>query len=354
MSRIFLVVSVVSLAFAFSADTTLGQCDASPGIISGVANGGGCGCSTEINQCGNQGRLFSSGGGCNGGCSLGNGRLGNIGGVLRGGGCNGGCGGGCNAAPAPSCGCSGGGCASGGCSGGGLLSNVGGGGGCGGCGGGAAAGGRGLCGLFSDITGFSMSVTQGQTGCGCGGGQAQACGGGCGCGGSNSYYKLMAGWNSIGDDDELEGLGTTNEGFLLGFARGKRINCNTRFEFESSWRNNSGNFAGATPLDGRINVFSPTINLYRDFGSGSLRPYVGGGIGIAYQDAEFVTGEVDDFAFAYQAAIGLALNTQPGKDWFVEYRYYGNTDTDLELGGATIGEVSYDATNLIFGFRQSF
>ena len=408
MSRNFLVVSVVSFAFACCASTLQAQCDASPGS---------CGCTAEINQCGNNGRLFKSCGCSGGNCRLGNGQVRNIGGMFRGNGaCGGSRSGGCGPANS-SCGCSGGGlgglrtggCSAGGCSTGGCNSGGYSSGGCstggcstGGCSGGARSGGGlfsgaggllprvnvsfgngqgcgnaggvpnqgGLCGLFTAITGFSATVTRGQNGnaggCNCGSAgvspalsQGVGCGGcsggGCGCGnGGGRYYKLMAGWNFIEDDDELEGIGSTNEGFLVGFARGRRINHNTRFEFESSWRNNSGNFTGATPLDGRVNVFSPTVNLYRDFGSGSLRPYVGGGIGVAFQDAEFTTGEVDDFAFAYQAAVGLALNTRPGKDWFVEYRYYGNTDTDLELGGATIGEVSYEATNLIFGFRERF
>ena len=164
----------------------------------------------------------------------------------------------------------------------------------------------------------------------------------------------MGGYTFIGEDDELDGVGTTNDGFILGFARGRRLNHNTRFEMESSWRNNSGNFNGATPLDGRINVFSPTVNLYRDFGSGMIRPYIGGGIGVAFQDAEFTTSEIDDFAFAYQGVGGFAFKASEATDLFVEYRYYGNTETELEFAGAVLGDVSYDAHNIIFGFRRSY
>ena len=341
MSRILLVFSVVSFTLSFSSNTTLAQCDASPQT---------CGCTAEINECGNGGRLFNSLSSCNEGNSLTNGSLGNLGA----GDCKGNCGSGLSSiAPNTSCGCSGGSRRNGGFLQG-LLPrvnvSVGQGQPC--AAGHAPRNKGGLCGLFTDITGISASITRNQTGCNCGGASpASACDNGCG---PRKYIKLMAGWNLIEDDDELDGVGQTNDGFLLGFARGRRLNRNTRFEFESSWRNNSGNFTGTTPLDGRVNVFSPTVNLYRDFGTGPIRPYIGGGIGIAFQDAEFVTGEIEDEAFAYQGAVGLAWNSRPGKDWFIEYRYYGNTDTDLEFNGATIGDVSYEASNVIFGFRESF
>lgn len=176
---------------------------------------------------------------------------------------------------------------------------------------------------------------------------------------ANRYISLFGGWNLLDDHNGDVEQSRFNDGFILGFARGRFLNNNRRIELESSWANSTGNL---TPpgigFDGRINNFSTMVNVYKDITPDSLFGlYVGGGIGFSRQDAEFISGgvelEIEDYAFAYQGIVGVNYRiTGHGSDLYIEYRYQGNTETDIDLeSGGFHDSFDYEAQNIVFGIR---
>lgn len=185
---------------------------------------------------------------------------------------------------------------------------------------------------------------------------------GCGC----AYRSIFGGWNDLDDYNGIDGASNAinasfNDGFLLGTARGRYLNDLTRVEMEGSWRNNSGNSwsgpLGTAQFDGHFNNFSTMFNVIRDLPSnGPVNFYGGLGAGFSRQDGDFtVSGnayEFDDWAFAYQGIAGMNVRRSQGADFFVEYRYFANTETDVEGPAATtLDGFNYTAENIVFGFR---
>ena len=183
---------------------------------------------------------------------------------------------------------------------------------------------------------------------------------GCGC---QNYVSIFGGATYLEDYDGVIApppanpvSGTFNDGFVLGLARGRYINKNTRFETEWNWRNNTGDVwtdPAGTPsqFDGQLNNYAMMFNLVRDIQCA----YVGGGIGVSRQDGDFdVTGtnfELEDWAFAYQAIAGVNLIKRDNFDVFAEYRYFGNTETELLANDVFFDNFVYDSHNVVFGFR---
>ncbi len=187
--------------------------------------------------------------------------------------------------------------------------------------------------------------------------------------GYETYRSVFGGWSELEDEggnDFLDGL-DFNDGFILGTAKGIYLNDNLRVERESSWRNNSVasvNSGGiAFPLSGRMNNFSTMVNVIRDFRTDyRLQPYVGLGLGASRQDGEFsVDGlgidlDADDWALAYQGIVGLKYVKSCRVSLFAEYRYFGNTETDLDIssvGGprSFLSDFEYTAQNVLFGIQ---
>ena len=191
------------------------------------------------------------------------------------------------------------------------------------------------------------------------------------CTGRERYLSAFGGWNLIGANSEfdvLDGMdtplanGELNEGFIIGTAFGRRLNERTRGEFELAYRANSGDTLGPDPLDGHMNNWAVMFNLYREFRAteNGLIPYIGGGIGLARQNGDFLTEagqnvDIRDEAFAFQAIIGVAKEVFEEGYLFGEYRYYGNTETDVRIFGVgDVADVQYQSQNFLFGFRWRY
>ena len=150
--------------------------------------------------------------------------------------------------------------------------------------------------------------------------------------------------------------GSFNDGFVLGVARGRQLNNCTRIEREWTWRNNTGDVwtdptGAASNIDGQFNNFSSMVNIVRDI----RNCYIGGGIGVSRQDADFIANgtqfNIEDWAFAYQGFAGINLIKHCNREMFVEYRYFANTETDLDANNVFFDNFNYEAHNVVFGFR---
>lgn len=174
------------------------------------------------------------------------------------------------------------------------------------------------------------------------------------------YLNVFAGGDFQEDVSGAQGTTTTftnyfaddRGGFVLGGAIGTKLGYvqGLRIEGEISWRNNdaNGRFAfGSTfgtstgILETNQSTFSLLANLWYDIDMGSkLVPYVGGGIGWGWVQAEGTfyritpsTGtayayDVDDSGFVWQLGAGLRYPIQEGMSLGLGYRYFQGPDID--------------------------
>ncbi len=223
------------------------------------------------------------------------------------------------------------------------------------------------------------------------------------------YTSIFAGWTATGgfneefhrDTNTLPGgqngrddLNLSfNDGWpingVVGFANGRYINDKWRIESEWAYRRaqaTNSDALGAPVVTSlfdpdkkaNLNVYSWTANLYRDFGNSRLRPYmgVGGGFNLQQMQGQYSTlsqgpteGRLTEFGvktwgLGYQGIIGLSYQTKRCNNVFLEYRYYGTSDTNLRKisrtatqVGTPVAEVgqntgfNIDQNSIVFGLR---
>ncbi|MCH2179506.1 MAG: outer membrane beta-barrel protein [Mariniblastus sp.] len=172
------------------------------------------------------------------------------------------------------------------------------------------------------------------------------------------YISMTVGaTNSHAIGDEVDAK--LKDGYSLSFANGRYINDNWRAELEWAYRRSSIESGSSRESGGAFNGYSTTLNLYRDFGNGRLRPYLGAGGGWNLQDLHgsadnLPSLRVKDWGFGYQGIIGMSYKTKRCNNLFVEYRYYGSSKTDLftELEGfEQADDFKLQQNSVVFGVR---
>jgi OmpA-OmpF porin, OOP family len=128
-----------------------------------------------------------------------------------------------------------------------------------------------------------------------------------------------------------------NQSYIMdtGWALGGRVGYDfvgPRFELEGMYHSNTGNAVVAFPtgyatVNGRIEQVSVMANLLYDFFPGAVvTPYIGGGLGVAFVDANIQGCKLCLTMFAYQGILGVGYNATPAMRIGVEGRYYGTTN----------------------------
>jgi len=135
----------------------------------------------------------------------------------------------------------------------------------------------------------------------------------------------------------------------------------------------SGPSASLDGTDGHLEATSLMANAWYEFDTGTeVRPFVGGGVGIAWVDVHDIV-EIgfatklgtsfysvgvhgDDSGFAWQLGGGLNWEVSPGKDLTVEYRYFNGP----EVKNIRVHDVNnnldydYEAHSFMVGFRVGY
>lgn len=147
-----------------------------------------------------------------------------------------------------------------------------------------------------------------------------------------------------------------------------------RLEGELAYRTNdvdslSFNGNNQAILAGQTDSFSGLVNVYYDITQYSEKwhPYIGGGIGFAHVSKDVVYGAgganiVDeDTVFAYQFIAGVTYKASDKFDVFVEGKYLGTDDPDLDRTGGgpggvltTTQESEYESLSASIGVRYKF
>jgi opacity protein-like surface antigen len=158
--------------------------------------------------------------------------------------------------------------------------------------------------------------------------------------------------DDFGDEAEI----SLDVGYGLSAAVGNAYENGARAEVEFGYRTNdiddiSVSGYRSASIDGDVSAMSLMANGFYDFTpNGKLSPFIGGGVGIAYVEGDIdYLGSANDYVFAYQASVGVAIIVTQSTKFDVQYRFFGTDDPDFD--GL---EAEYTTHNLMIGFRQSF
>ena len=194
------------------------------------------------------------------------------------------------------------------------------------------------------------------------------------------WYGSFAGMLNMPSDSEAE-LGTASLGTIAGdielsdemafaLAVGFETTGGQRVELEAAFRSsdiegasgvrvNSNPFPSGYRLSGDMDTWSLMVNVQQVIDVGSVRPYVGGGLGFARHDgtaalaispllpAGLQSGH--DTVFAYQFMAGVEFELAEGATLFGGYRYMGTADLEIERLTA-----SFDTHAIEAGVRIRF
>ncbi|WP_350335849.1 outer membrane protein [Coralliovum pocilloporae] len=211
--------------------------------------------------------------------------------------------------------------------------------------------------------------------------------------GNNFYVGGSVGLNFLEDADSVSntvagGLRRVEEDFdtgavisgFVGYSWDLAERGAVRLEGELSYRTNDTdslvfNTAPQNVVSDDNESLSGFVNAYYDFTQFSDRfhPYLGAGIGFTHIDKNVVYGgganiNDEDTVFAYQFIAGVTYKATDQFDIFVEGRYLGTEDPDLDrfggpgpagaggLGGAltTTQESEYESISASIGVRYRF
>ncbi|MEQ1931671.1 MAG: OmpA family protein [Parvularculaceae bacterium] len=207
------------------------------------------------------------------------------------------------------------------------------------------------------------------------------------------YGAIGAGLSYMEDDLDVESISgpqapfdsemNTDNGIGVYTALGKHFGDSWRAEFEFSYRNNDVRSMTADipkisafpegQMSGDISTYALMLNVLKDLdflGGDWVTPYVGGGIGFAHIDADFVgvrtlglnginsiVVDDSDRRLAYQGIAGLAFKLAEGLALDLSYRYFGTLDPHfrgLLQGAGFTYEGSYANHSAFAGLRWEF
>lgn len=165
-----------------------------------------------------------------------------------------------------------------------------------------------------------------------------------------------------GFDDEI----SFDTGFLIAGAGGYAHSSGFRGELELGYRENNNDeldLEGIGKFDAKddTSAFTTMVNGYYDIDLGvpKLRPYIGGGIGLAVIDTKVRAGGVklvddDDTVFAYQALAGVAYHFTPNIAASLGYAFLATADPEFKDEAGDKFDAEYASHNIMLGLRYSF
>ena len=179
---------------------------------------------------------------------------------------------------------------------------------------------------------------------------------------ADPYFSANFGFVNLRDADLFDGTNRgqmkLDNGYAFLGAFGGRFAGDVRGEIELGYRVNDIDRvrigAVTIPQGGDVTAVSLMGNLFKDFPLGTgFTPFIGGGIGIANVEADLnafgINGKKDDNVFAYQLAVGGAIELSPQVNLDIQYRYFATADPDF---GHL--EAEYRSHNLLLGLRFGF
>jgi opacity protein-like surface antigen len=164
-----------------------------------------------------------------------------------------------------------------------------------------------------------------------------------GLGGAN--YTLDGSINNERSDFDL--------GYAVGGSLGYKLTKALWVEGEISYRKNGIDQIGAAPSGADFVSWAFMANaLYQFDINYSLKPHVGGGVGIVRGTLDFGNVRYDDEEVGVQFIVGVDYNLSPGLAIVVDYRYLTTGDFSFGLPGYANAE--YSNSTFLAGLRKTF
>jgi opacity protein-like surface antigen len=183
------------------------------------------------------------------------------------------------------------------------------------------------------------------------------------------YMKLLGGFTIPQDEDfdlrdEASGESVSSgldfdSGYTLGVAVGFTYSPNVAIEAEYTYRKADADWQGIDNEDSGDAVANAFMlnALYKFVPDGAatpFQPYVGAGIGVG----DFSVKQDDlkleaDYAFAYQAMLGMSYEVSLQGSLFAEVRYFGTSRQTVEDDDLSF-KSSYNTVDVLFGYTFTF
>ena len=85
----------------------------------------------------------------------------------------------------------------------------------------------------------------------------------------------------------------------------------------------------------------------------SITPYIGAGVGVAFNDVKYAENSNDNTSFAYSLSAGVNIPVNNTVSFDLGYRYLNMTSSDVTLGSDEIKVKPY-SHQVLAGIRVSF
>jgi opacity protein-like surface antigen len=143
-------------------------------------------------------------------------------------------------------------------------------------------------------------------------------------------------------------------GYGVGAVGGYAMGNGLRLEGEIAYRSNDVDTIDGVPMGADMTSWALMANALYDFNTeSSIRPHIGGGLGIA--KGTYANGglEYSDTVFAAQFIVGVDYMVAPDLALTLDFRHMRTEDLGLGAG-AGLGGVEYSNSSLAAGLRKSF
>lgn len=182
-------------------------------------------------------------------------------------------------------------------------------------------------------------------------------------GDSGWYLGAGAGANFLQDSD-VGGIGSSIDSNIggVGVIRfGYDYGNGWMTEVEVGYRQNGVDDVNGVDADGKTRNLDGMINVLYAFETGTMfRPYIGGGLGasnVRYDNINPIAGtriDDEDVVFAYQGIAGAMIDIDPALAVFLEYRYLGTDEPDLDTDSGINVEGENNNHSALIGLRYKW
>ena len=178
---------------------------------------------------------------------------------------------------------------------------------------------------------------------------------------------------SVSTDPGWVILGSVGWGFGNGLRAEIEMNYRSNDVSELTFNGFSATSSPGSTISGTTSTYGVMANVFYDFQLGPVMPYLGAGIGYAWNrwssvgySGPFSTGGISDtqgsFAYQFMAGLAIPIRAVPGLAITAEYRYFATnsvtmrgTYMDIDFGPGTEGMKSNNENqSVLLGVRYNF